>query len=139
MFRFNTVIKNSTKLHGMKKIIAASLMMLFAGVLAHAQPVTENVKITVDQVPLSVRNAYEREIGTLPEDGSWTVRVILERGASHLTPKPMAYTYKNRKNKEKVEVRFTTEGEITYAKGVIRKDAGAPTTAVGSSSGNEKN
>ena len=122
----------------MKKNIVVLLMILCGGTFVQAQVISETVRITLDQVPLSIRKAYEREIGTIPEDGSWAVRVTLERGLTRAIPTPTAYMYTNRKNKEKVDVRFTTEGEITYAKGVARNPFAEPTTAPGSS-GKEKN
>lgn len=101
----------------MKKIIVAALLMISAQ-FAFAQEVSESARVTQEQVPVVVLEAYQKEIGDLPDGGNWTVRVkrVTDKGKMIVTP--LWYTYTNRKNKEKIEVRFSPEGEIEQARGV---------------------
>jgi hypothetical protein len=99
----------------MKKIIGAALLMISAQ-LSFAQEVSESARVTREQVPVAVIQAYEKEIGSLPEDGIWTVRI--KRSTDKGTTTPVWYKYTNRKAKEKIEVRFSPAGEIEEAKGV---------------------
>jgi hypothetical protein len=99
----------------MKKIIVAALLSISAQ-LSFAQEVSESTRVTREQVPVAVLQAYEKEIGALPEDGTWTVRI--KRSTDKGTTTPVWYKYTNRKAKEKIEVRFSPAGEIEEAKGV---------------------
>jgi hypothetical protein len=101
----------------MKKIIIAALLVISAQ-FSFAQQITESVQVTSEQVPVAVRQAYEKEIGSIPEDGTWTVRVKRSTALGKASATPVWYKYTNRKDKEKIEVRFSPEGEIEEAKGV---------------------
>jgi hypothetical protein len=90
----------------MKKIIVAALLMISA----------ESTRVTPEQVPAAVLQAYEKEIGSLPEGGTWTVRI--KRSTDKRTTTPVWYKYTNRNAEEKIEVRFSPSGEIEEAKGV---------------------
>jgi hypothetical protein len=99
----------------MKKIIVAALLMISAQ-LSFAQEVSESARVAPEQVPVAILQAYEKEIGSLPDGGTWTVRV--KRSAVKGTTTPIWYKYTNRNAKEKIEVRFNPSGEIEEAKGV---------------------
>jgi hypothetical protein len=99
----------------MKKIIVAALLMISAH-LSFAQEVSESARVTPEQVPVAILQAYEKEIGSLPDGGTWTVRV--KRSTDKGTTTPVWYKYTNRKSREKIEVRFSPAGEIEEAKGV---------------------
>lgn len=101
----------------MKKIIAVALLMISAQ-LCLAQKVTQSTRVTAEQVPVAVLRAYEKEIGSIPEGGTWTVRVKRSTGSGTSSTTPVWYKYTNRSEKEKIEVRFSPAGEIEEAKGV---------------------
>ncbi len=101
----------------MKKIIVAALLTVSAH-LSFAQEVSESVRVTAEQVPVAVLQAYEKEIGTIPDGGTWTVRVKRSSDKGKEVTVPVWYTYTNRKQKEKVEVKFSPSGEIEQSKGV---------------------
>lgn len=101
----------------MKKIIASALLIISAQ-LSFAQELSESVRMSPEQVPVVILQAYEKEIGTVPEGGTWTVRIKRSTIQGKATTTPIWYTYTNRKNKEKIEVKFSPEGEIEHSKGV---------------------
>jgi hypothetical protein len=101
----------------MKRIIVAALLVVSAQ-LSFAQEISESVRVTTEQVPIAVLQAFEKEIGSIPDGGTWTVRVKRSSAKGKGSTVPVWYTYTNRKQKEKVEVRFSPVGEIEEAKGV---------------------
>ncbi len=101
----------------MKKIIAFTLLMISAQLL-FAQEISESVRVSPEQVPVTILQAYEKEIGAIPEGGTWTVRIKRSTIQGKATTTPIWYTYNNRKSKDKIEVKFSPEGKIERSKGV---------------------
>jgi hypothetical protein len=102
----------------MKKITIVAAVLMLSIQLCVAQEVSESVSVTPEQVPVSIIQSYEKEIGSIPEGGTWTVRVKRSTIKGKATTTPVWYTYTNRQNKEKIEVKFSPAGEVTQAKGV---------------------
>ena len=104
----------------MKKIIVVMGMLLMAGVaMAQSGAVRQSVKILADQVPLSVRQVFEKDFGTVPQDGYWMAFVESTADGKRTSTKPIWYSYNNKKGKhEKIEIRFSPQGEVTSVKGV---------------------
>jgi hypothetical protein len=120
----------------MKKSILLSVI-LFSVTLASAQVVSEKVKITTDQVPLSVKQAFEKAIGSIPDGGHWSARFNRSTTGSRVVAIPVSYTYTNRTSKEKIEVRFSPEGNILQSRGVVLREA--KVTEADGADGQEKN
>jgi hypothetical protein len=102
----------------MKKITIVFALLMISVQLCIAQEVSESLRVAPEQVPASILQSYEKEIGTIPDGGFWTVQVKRSIIKGKATTTPVWYTYTNRKNKEKIEVQFSPEGEVTQAKGV---------------------
>ncbi|HEY3405449.1 MAG TPA: hypothetical protein VGK59_18830 [Ohtaekwangia sp.] len=103
----------------MKKIIVVIGMVMFAGAAMAQSAVRQSVKIPVEQVPLAVRQAYEKDFGTLPQEGYWMAFVESTADGKRTATTPLWYSYNNKKSKsEKIEIKFTPKGELTSVKGV---------------------
>jgi hypothetical protein len=109
-------------------------LTLFAAGLVFAvsaqAPVKQSIKIPVDQLPLVVRQAYEKDFGTLPQEG-WTAFVVTTSDGKRTSAKPVYYGYSRRDGKKKIEIKFSPEGEITFLKGI--ENPNQQTTGKGSS------
>lgn len=110
----------------MKKIIVVMGMVLLAGSATAQHAVRQSVKIPVEQVPLSVRQAYEKDFGTLPQEGYWMAFVESSADGKRTATTPLWYSYNNKKSKsEKIEIRFSPKGELTSVKGVDKPNHNA--------------
>lgn len=113
-----------------------SLVILLAVALTgyvRAQALSESVKITADQVPASIKKSYEKEFGEVPDGGNWTVRITRSTERGRLVANPVSYSYTNRNKREKIEVRFSPEGEILNSKGIARRTGGQQNAEPGAS------
>jgi len=104
----------------MKKIFVVVVVMLMAGAaLAQSGAVRQSVKILADQVPVAVRQAFEKDFGAVPQDGYWMAFIESSADGKRTATKPLWYSYNSKKSKsEKIEIRFTPAGELTAVKGV---------------------
>jgi hypothetical protein len=104
----------------MKKIRLTLLALLLPIGISLAQiPIKEYVRIPLDQVPVAVRQAFEKDFGAIPDDGYWAAYV--EKSSGSTLAKPLWYSY-NKRGKDKVEVRFSPAGELTLVKGLNKKN-----------------
>ena len=106
-----------------------SMLLLIAAVLSigsiMAQNVQQTVKIPLEQVPLAVRQSFEKEFGAIPEDGYWEALVVTVKNGSRTYAKPVWYGYnkRNTNRADKIQVRFSPEGALTSFTG-LKKSAG---------------
>jgi hypothetical protein len=112
----------SLKLKAMKKSIVI-FIMLFTAAALQAQSLKKTEKINSDQVPVIVREAFETDFGKIPEAGFWTATFIVDRAGARPTAKPLSYTFHKRSKTEKVEIRYTAEGKLDFAKGLEKKNS----------------
>jgi hypothetical protein len=101
----------------MKKILMTFMMAGMFGVALSQAPVKQTIKLMVDQIPLVIRQAYEKDFGTLPTDG-WSAQVETTPDGNRTATKPLYYAYSKREGGKKVEIRFSPTGEVTSVKGV---------------------
>ncbi|HEY9047264.1 MAG TPA: hypothetical protein VIN08_15270 [Ohtaekwangia sp.] len=102
----------------MKKILVTGMMMCLLMIAIAQAPVKQSIRITAEQVPLAVQQAYEKDFGALPEDGYWTVYTETKPDGARTAAKPLWYCYTKRSKSEKIELRFLPTGELTSAKGI---------------------
>lgn len=84
--------------------------------IVSAQSLRKTEKINLDQVPVSIRTAFENDFGKAPEGGQWLANFIVERDGTRSVAKPLSYTYRNKA--EKIEVRYTADGKLDFVKGI---------------------
>ena len=67
-----------------------------------------------------MQQSFEKDFGTIPEDGYWEAFVVTAKEGARTTARPVWYSYNKRtaKHAEKVEVRFSPEGAVTYFSGM---------------------
>jgi hypothetical protein len=97
------------------------MMLCVLGVVAQAQtPVRQTIRITPDQVPLAVKQTYDRDFNSLPEDGYWMVYTETTQEGKRTATKPLWYSYHKRSKSDRIEVRFLPNGAFESAKGIDR-------------------
>jgi hypothetical protein len=104
----------------MKKVF---LMTLFAvvvcGVSAFAQSANEkSKKVTKEEVPVAVIQAFEKDYSKLEDKGSWKVYFTEtnEDGKTVFTPERYIFTGKD--NGEKISLAYSPSGTLESSKGV---------------------
>lgn len=97
-----------------------------------AQSVRQVVKVPLTQVPLAVQQSFEKDFGAIPEDGYWEAFVVTAKDGARTYAKPVWYSYNKRtsKREEKVEVRFSPEGAVTYFTGLKKSNSEAAVDTV---------
>src|SRR5688572_21563629 len=92
------------------------LFTLFAAIAitVAAQSLKKTERINNEQVPIAIRHAFEADFGKVPEDGYWTANYIVEHEGKRSVAKPLSYSYHKRSKNEKIEVRYTADGELDF-------------------------
>ena len=83
-------------------------------------------KIRDEQVPVAVLKTFESEFGSLKNDikgGAWYAHFEHTADATPANPGrskaiPLHYSYKGKKNNNRVEIKFTPEGKLVHTKGL---------------------
>jgi hypothetical protein len=109
---------NKLKTTAMKKMILIVLFAAVAGVgSAFAQSVNERSKrITKDEVPAAVKQSFLKDYSDIEDKGYWRVYYTekTENGKTVFTPE--RYTFNGKKDGEKVELTYNTEGILETPK-----------------------
>lgn len=102
----------------MKKSMLLVIVMagLFGTTLA--QSLRQTKRIEDNQVPVAVQVAFEEDFGQVPSDGYWTSSFTVENDGFKSIAKPLSYTFRKKSKNEKIEVVYTPEGKLEYAKGL---------------------
>jgi hypothetical protein len=114
----------------MKKIFFAFALLMLSVVAAMSQELKKTSTITEQEVPVAVRNAFDKEFGKVPAEGKWSVTFSLRNEGARTVASPLWYTYFKKDKKEKIEVRYTPEGKLESSKGITKLEATAGTEAV---------
>lgn len=111
-------------------LLLVAVLMCAGSVMA--QNVRQVVKIPLTQVPLAVQQSFEKDFGAIPEDGYWEAFVETAKSGVRTYAKPVWYSYNKRtsKREEKVEVRFSPEGAVTYFTGMKKMNGDAAVDSV---------
>ena len=106
----------------MKRFTIHILFILGITGLCYAQiPSEQTIKVKVEQVPISVRVALEKDFGLHSNDGLWMVHMIRTQQGGRTATEAEWYSFNKRANKkEKIEVRYSPVGELLNAKGIAR-------------------
>jgi hypothetical protein len=104
----------------MKKSILLLSLLVCVTTIVSAQSLRKTEKIDLDQVPVSIRAAFENDFGKAPDGGQWLANFIVERDGIRSVAKPLSYTYRNKA--EKIEVRYTADGKLDFIKGNEKKN-----------------
>lgn len=102
----------------MRKNIFAFALFVFAALTVLGQALRKTERIDQNQVPITIRLAFETEFGKIPEGGYWTASFVVEKSDSRSVAKPLSYTYHKKTKTEKIEIRYTAAGDLDYARGM---------------------
>jgi hypothetical protein len=116
----------------MKKVISAGFAFVLAMGLAIAAnaPLRETIKVPIEQVPVSVRNAFEKDFGTAPDGGYWTALVEKEASNGRTIVTPINYSFVKKVKGNKIEVKYTPTGTLESFSGLEKIAPVADATAV---------
>ncbi|MBL0745004.1 hypothetical protein [Chryseolinea lacunae] len=103
----------------MKKLMLTLVFVAGCGLSLLAQ-VKKTEKIQQDEVPVSVRLAFEKDFGQAPQDGTWTVSYTMVTEGARTSAKPMWYQFTKGRGAEKIEVRYTPEAKLESSKGLTK-------------------
>lgn len=107
----------------MKNTIFISVLLAIVFSTLAAQALKKTEKISEEQVPLIVREAFEKDFGELPAEGFWTATFTVEQEGKRLIANPLSYTFHKKTRKEKIEVKYTAAGKLESFKGLERTAA----------------
>lgn len=101
------------------KILLLSIFFLSLTSLVYAQtPVQQTVKVDVTQVPIAVRIALDNDFNIKADDGAWLVHMTRTQESGKILTEPEWYSFYKRNKNEKIEVRYSPEGELLMSKGI---------------------
>jgi hypothetical protein len=105
----------------MKKSIFLTLFVIAiaaASTFAQTSEYTRSKSLKLDEVPVTIREAFQNEVGTWTDKGYWTETYIETKNGSKITFTPVHYTFFSKKNKEKVKFMFSPEGKLEQSSGL---------------------
>jgi hypothetical protein len=107
----------------MKKLKLLFLVAVLSAGSAMAQN-EQVVKIPLEQVPVAVLQSFEKDFGTIPENGHWEALVVTTKSGGRTYAKPVWYGFSKRgaSRAEKIEVRFSPEGSVTFFTGLKKSN-----------------
>jgi hypothetical protein len=112
----------------MKKLTLTMILISSFATIMYAQiPVQQTVDVKLEQVPLSVKNAFEKDFDLLPTDGSWKVHLTRTNQAGKTITEAEWYSFAVGNKKDKKEVRYSPSGVLMLNKGMSQKNQ--PTSA----------
>jgi hypothetical protein len=107
----------------MKKFNLLSLLLFFIVGSALAQMSNKKVAtINENEVPVIVRNSFEKEFGPTGDGGEWSVYYSTSRLDGKMVATPIWYTFTRTNTGEKAEVRFLPNGKLKSARGVAKRE-----------------
>ena len=95
-----------------------TLITLVIAFAAAAQPVKKVEKISEEEVPVAIRQAFINDFGAIPESGTWTVNFYVLHEGARTTAQPTAYTFRKGNKSDRIEVRYSPDGRLEVARGV---------------------
>jgi hypothetical protein len=105
-------------LNAMKRFVLTLLIISSVNGLLISQPVKKAERIKEEEVPVAVRLAFENDFGKIPEDGYWIVHFNVTNEGGKTTAKPISYTFRKGSKGDKIEVRYSPEGNLDTSKGL---------------------
>lgn len=109
-----------------------TILISSVAVIMYAQiPVQQTVDVKLEQIPLSVKNAFEKDFDQQLTDGSWKVHLTRTNQAGKTVTEAEWYSFSTGNKKDKKEARYSPSGVLILNKGMIQKSQ-----AIGSNSAN---
>jgi hypothetical protein len=107
----------------MKKLLLVvfAFVLSTGALLAQTSGIEKSKKIDKDEVPAAIQSSLKENFSITPEDGTWYLQYKKYTEASLVKFKPVAYTFKQKNGKEKVEIRFAPNGTLEQARGIEKK------------------
>jgi hypothetical protein len=108
----------------MQKITVLLLMLTcvtFSAATAQTIGNKKKSQVKETEVPVAIRNSFERDFGKVPEDGAWTVyfSTTLQEGKTVATP--IWYTFSKTADGARTEVRYLPNGKLKSARGIAKR------------------
>ncbi|MBX2942631.1 MAG: hypothetical protein KF860_09815 [Cyclobacteriaceae bacterium] len=107
----------------MKKLMLVAALWLASAGLIFAQNgngMEKIKKVKQDEVPAIVQFSLHNEFDLAPEAGTWSLQYLKSsnRVGQPALLKPLAYTFHQKKDGNKIEIRFSPEGALEHSKGI---------------------
>ena len=90
-------------------------LTVLAGTVS-AQTVEKVRRLKQDEVPVMIQQSLQKNFSSLTEKGSWRLTYQEDLATRKLTPE--FYTYSCKKNGERVEIYYKSDGALDHAKGI---------------------
>lgn len=105
--------------------ILAVVFLVCIGTAASAQGFKDKKKITQDEVPVAVQNAFRQDFASISEGdkGAWFVYYEQETQGNRTVARPLAYIYKSKSKEEKFEIQYDPQGKLESAKGAAKTES----------------
>ena len=88
-----------------------------------AQTVEEIRGLKQDEVPVMIQQSLQKDFSSLTEKGKWKLIYQEDLATRKLTPE--FYTYSCKKNGERVEIYYKTDGTLDHTKGIAAPTVGS--------------
>lgn len=102
-----------------RSVIIALFAVIACGGTAFAQNAFEkSKKLSKEEVPVAVLQAFEKDFSNLQDKGFWTLYYIEKTAEGKTIFTPERYTFTGKNNGEKVILTYSANGTLESSKGV---------------------
>ncbi|MBX2913301.1 MAG: hypothetical protein M9954_12435 [Cyclobacteriaceae bacterium] len=112
----------------MKKLMMMAATLLMPAGMAFAQTgigMEKVKKVKQEEVPAIVQFSLHNEFNLSPESGTWSLQYLKSSNGVGKPAlfKPVAYTFHQKKDGNKIEIRFSPEGALERSKGIDKTES----------------
>jgi hypothetical protein len=110
----------------MKKLMLVAAAWLVSAGVIFAQSVEKYKKVKQEEVPALVQTSLKNDFNIASADGTWSLQYS-ETSAGVGKPailKPVSYTFRQKNDGKKVEIRFSPSGVLEHARGIEKNTEG---------------
>jgi hypothetical protein len=104
----------------MKKLIWVLALLVTSNILT-AQGLKKTEKIKAEQVPLMIREAFEKDFGSIPDGGYWMSTFTIEQQGTRSVAKPLSFTFYKKIEGDKIEVKYMADGKLAAFRGLEKQ------------------
>jgi len=106
-------------------MLCTALVVTLCSLTSLSAQSRDEKRVSEDQIPMVIRNSFQQEFGTenLTKKGFWSIYFEKQNINNRIVVTPLSYIYHDKRDGEKVEIKYDAVGKLESAKGLAKKDA----------------
>lgn len=110
-------------------MLVAAFWLVGAGLIfAQSGNVEKSRRVKTDEVPVLIQKRLQNDFNLISNEGIWSLQYLESRSGVNKTARltPVGYVFRQKKDGNKIEIRFSSEGTLEHTKGIQK--SGTPSS-----------